>query len=351
LIRISQFIAAVAWPEDGGPFVQVADLPNYGTWGAANWNGRFYVGFYTHPHGRDLPLYRSGVNDETFEFVRMLGSGESLPELFVSSDGSALHATTEGHLGPRQSPGMHWWTTDSEHAQDWQSQSFSERHEYRWGIASYTDLNSMYMAFSGARVGAKLMTYGDRQKRWLQAGPVVSPDEHAIVLEIQRFRDNLYAAGGLASRWDKPDCGRIYRIDQSLTKWESVFPVSDGLISSSAVFADKLWVGTVFGTKVYSSADGQHWQIEHDFETTGSWPGVDAMIVHDDILFVACGNDDDQVQIVARSANGHFQTLLKSSSYKNISAFVTRGDDLYAFGAKTEGGGMVLKLLRSETAP
>lgn len=345
------FLAATALAEGGGRFVQVADLPEYGTWGATHWNGRLYVGFYTHPHGRDLPLYRSGVNDEQFEFVRMLGSGESMPELFVSPDGTTLHATTEGHSGPRQSPGMHWWTTDSGQALQWQSQSFSERHEYRWGIASQVYQDSMYMAFSGAHVGAKLLTYDDRRERWIQVGPVVTPDEHAIVLEIQQFRDDLYVAGGLASRWDKPDCGRVYRLDADRLHWESVFAISDGLISSSAVFADRLWIGTVFGTKVYSTVDGQHWQVEHDFELTGSWPGVDAMLVHKDRLYVACGNDDDQLQIISRSASEPFETIFSSEEYKNISAFVTRGDDLYAFGAKTRVGGMVLKLKSLESSP
>jgi len=75
------------------------------------------------------------------------------------------------------------------------------------------------------------------------------------------------------------------------------------------------------------------------------------MTVRENILYVACGNDDDQLQIVARSATGRFQTLLTSGHYKNISAFVTRGNDLYAFGAKVEGGGMVLKFLKPESAP
>jgi len=338
------FCTPASLGQNADRFVHVADLPDYGTWGAAHWNGRLYVGFYTHPHGRDLPLYRSGVNDERFEFVMNLGSGESMPELFVSPDGTTLHATTEGHSGPRQSPGMHWWTTDSERALQWQSQSFSERHEYRWGIASQVHQDSMYMAFSGAHVGAKLLTYDDRQEHWVQVGPVITPDEHAIVLEIQQFRDRLYVAGGLASRWDKRDCGRIYRLGPDRLDWESVFPISDGLISSSAVFADKLWVGTVFGTKVYSSTDGQQWQVEHDFELTGSWPGVDAMLVHNGRLYVACGNDDDQLRIISCSATEPFKTIFSSSDYKNLSAFVARGDDLYAFGAKTQGGGMVLKL-------
>lgn len=328
----------------GDRFVKVADLGEYGTWAATEWQGRLYVGFYTHPHGRDLPLYRTGVDDESFEFVRMLGAGESVPELFVSPDGTTLHATTEGHSGPRQSPGMHWWTTDSHQAREWRSESFSARHEYRWGIASLVQGGAMFMAFSGGQVGAKVLRFDEDRGAWLQVGPVVTPDEHAIVLELQEFRGRLHAAGGLAGRWDKPDCGRIHRLDPATDRWESVFPVRDGLIASSAVFADRLWVGTVFGTKVYSSVDGEQWELEHDFAMTGSWPGVDAMAVHRGMLYVACGNGDDRLSIVARSREGRWETLLESAEFKTVSAFVTRGDDLYAFGTKTSGGGVALKL-------
>lgn len=344
---VPMLAAVLLWaalPCRAADFVQVAELPDYGTWGATHWKGRLYVGFYTHQHGRDLPLYRSGINDEKFEFVRMLGSGESLPELFVSPDGSTLHATTEGHSGPRQSPGMHWWTTDSEHAKDWQSQSFAQRHEYRWGIASHVHQDDMYMAFSGAHVGAKVLRHDPQSRGWVQVGPGVAPDEHSIVLEIQVFRGGLYAAGGLAGRWQKPDCGRIYRFNERHNTWESVFPHRDGLIASSAVFDDRLWVGTVFGTRIYSSADGKAWEIAHDFEMKGSWPGVDAMAVHRGTLYASCGNTDDRVRIVARPAGGAFREVFSSDRYKSISAFVTRGDDLYAFGATTQGGGMVLKL-------
>lgn len=339
-------IPAVCLPGSAAEFVKVADFPDYGTWGATDWNGRIYVGFYTHQHGRDLPIYRSGVNDEKFEFVRMLGSGESLPELFVSPDGKTLHATTEGHSGPSQSPGMHWWTTDQENAMEWQSQSFSERTEYRWGIASLVHGNDMYMAFSGARVGAKILKY--EQGEFKQFGPVVTPDEHSIVLEMQVFHDTPYAAGGLSTRWDKPDCGRVYRLNTSENKWESVFSHEDGLIGCSAIFDGKLWVGTVFGTKVYSTKSGTDWKVAYDFNMKGSWPGPDAMTVHKNTLYVSCGNRDDIVKIIARPLGGEFKEVYSSNDYVNISAFVTRGEDLYAFGEKKEGGGMALKLLEKK---
>ena len=327
-------------------FVKVADFPNYATWGAANWNGRIYVGFYTEPHGKDLPLYRTGVNDDKFTFVRNLGSGESMPEIFVSPDGSTLHATTEGYSGTRQSPGMHWWTTDSANALDWKSESFSQKTEYRWGIASLVHNKDMFMAFSGGKVGAKVLKH--ENGTWKQFGPLVTPEDDCIVLELEVFKGRFYAAGG-TGRYQQPDCTRLFRLNASSDKWESVFPHKDGLIACAAVFDGKLWVGTVWGTKVYCSSNGTDWDVAYDFKMKGSWPGPDTMIVYKNKLYVASGDSDKRIKIAARPAGGQFSEVFSSDQYRTIGQFIIRGSDLYALGGKTGGGGMALKLVSDPT--
>ena len=211
----SVFFSALWASAFAANFTEVASFGSYGPWGACVWNGRIYVGFYV--GHTDLPLYRSGVNNDSFSFVRNLGRGESIPRLWVSPGNTVLNATTEGLSGSEQSPAVHWWTTDSANAQSWSSETFGTGSQYRWGLAALVNGNDEYMGFnqpSSACLALKRTSLGS----WSQYGPLVTPTEGELILELVMFNGQLYAGGGVCSAYTQPDCARVVRYTGS--GWE-----------------------------------------------------------------------------------------------------------------------------------
>ncbi len=338
IINSDKHVGAVFKRGAGTTFEEVAGIAGYAPWGACVWKDRIYVGFYV--GSGDLPLYRSGVNDHTFTFVRNMGRGTSVPRIWVSPDGNWMNLETEGLYGSETSPAVHWYTSDWTTAQNWSSRTFGTATETRGILAAGVCGPDQYLCTYASPAGPGRLFKHVSGSGWVQQNPVITPSENECILELQYFNGQIYAGGGKVEGLGGNNCCRVLRYNGS--SWSTVFAPTDGLVASSAVFDGKLWVGTVWGTKVYSTTNGTNWTQEYNFGLTGSWPVAEAMVVHNNKLYVAGVNGDNTLRVVSRPAGGSFSQIYSSNAYKSCGEFVIRGSELYLFAEKVSGGTAVL---------